>query len=313
MTEHCAMCGGDTRILLKSVDSIFTRYLKQDFSLLQCRACSHVVTHPTPQQDALNQIYHSNYPYEAHWAIRKEKIRRAHHLLSLAPSFYSPGKTLLDLGCGDGSVMEVASMRGMDVTGVDLTEPEVRTRNSKFYKSSIDEFCATWEGKKFDVVVMSHSLEHLEDPSKAFDLISENVLSSRGVLLVAAPNSESWTRKLFGSRWGYWQVPVHIHHFSQNSLRILASRAGLSERKQRTRGADSLFMILTAMNCCRSKSTRISSLKLLFVRTFSAFMWVWIYIGTEDLMFAFVKNWTHGGYGTRPQASTASMFSEHLS
>ena len=45
--------------------------------------------------------------------------------------------------------------------------------------------------------------------------------------------------------WGWYQVPVHLFHFSQPALRALAQDAGFSVDQLSAHGGDSLFVLMT--------------------------------------------------------------------
>jgi hypothetical protein len=75
--------------------------------------------------------------------------------------------------------------------------------------------------------VMWHSLEHLADPLAALKEIAA-MLSPGGTLLVAVPNAEGAQARLFGERWFHLDVPRHLYHFGERSLREVVSAAGLT-------------------------------------------------------------------------------------
>lgn len=70
------------------------------------------------------------------------------------------GKTLLDVGCSSGILMEMAADSGWEVTGVDPNTKDLQSA-SRFGKTynNINEVRG-----EFDWVVASHVLEHVSDP-----------------------------------------------------------------------------------------------------------------------------------------------------
>lgn len=111
-------------------------------------------------------------------------------------------KTLLDLGCLDGSfALSVASQLGVEVVGVDLTQDGIDIaleRTSKFdlpahfYQGKIEYWLEKFveEGRKFDVVTFFEVIEHVEDVQKVLKLIDQ-VLAPGGSVLVSTPDFES--------------------------------------------------------------------------------------------------------------------------
>lgn len=116
-------------------------------------------------------------------------------------------KTLLDLGCLDGSfALSVASQLGLDVTGVDLTKDGIEIAKqrakthglaAKFYQGFVEDRLEEFakKGLKFDVVTFFELIEHVEDVQKVIKLIDQ-VLAPNGIVLVSTPDFES---PLFGA------------------------------------------------------------------------------------------------------------------
>jgi 2-polyprenyl-3-methyl-5-hydroxy-6-metoxy-1,4-benzoquinol methylase len=113
-------------------------------------------------------------------------------------------KTLLDLGCLDGSfALSIAHHLGLQVTGVDLTKDGVDLASDRAHRYGLDGvfvqgFVEDWlerfikEGKKFDVVTFFEIIEHVEDPQRCLKLIDQ-VLAPGGSVLVSTPAFESPT------------------------------------------------------------------------------------------------------------------------
>lgn len=114
----------------------------------------------------------------------------------------SGGKTLLDLGCLDGSfALSCAKQLGLAVTGVDLTKDGIqlakeRTKkyglDAEFYQGFIEQVGTTFadEGRKFDVITFFEIIEHVEDVKLALEIIDE-LLAPGGTVLVSTPDFES--------------------------------------------------------------------------------------------------------------------------
>jgi 2-polyprenyl-3-methyl-5-hydroxy-6-metoxy-1,4-benzoquinol methylase len=82
----------------------------------------------------------------------------------------------------------------------------------------------------FDVISMTHVIEHLVDPVHVIARCRE-LLAPDGLMFVTAPHRPSgWSDaapKLDAWRtWSYNHVPAHVQYFSERSLRRLARAAG---------------------------------------------------------------------------------------
>lgn len=111
-------------------------------------------------------------------------------------------KTLLDLGCLDGSfTLSVARHLGVNTMGVDLTKDGIRIARersakyqlpSKFHQGTIEEWLIDFiaDGLKYDVVTCFEVVEHVKNPTELISLIDQ-VLAPGGSVLMSTPSFES--------------------------------------------------------------------------------------------------------------------------
>jgi len=103
-------------------------------------------------------------------------------------------KTVLDLGCGDGSLMELlAEGKRWKVTGVDLYAENVKAasqRNifTKVFREDVIKFVRQQisKKKKYDVVFCSQVIEHL-DHEKGEELLILVDLIARQRIIIGTP------------------------------------------------------------------------------------------------------------------------------
>lgn len=292
--ERCKFCSGQVEQLVEGLTSNYTRDRElPTFSLLYCKACDVAITHPFPSPASLAQIYSESYAYGAHRAIRREKRKRARDTLRRVEKHFGlptrgpktqTALSLIDLGCGEGVLVQEASLRGYQAVGVDYAAPSSNTQ--RLIQKDLSEFLNSYDGPRFDVVVMSHVLEHMSEPGKTIEQIAANIAHDKSVLIFLVPNRGSRTIKVLRKKWGYWQVPVHLFHFNLNSLSELFNRHGLKVTGIEFRGADSLFWILTAGNFFGLKSKGANSFfGRTLMRVSSSLLAPWMLIGEEDLIF----------------------------
>ncbi len=93
-----------------------------------------------------------------------------------------------------------------------------------FYKGELDSL--PLEAESFDLVIVWHALEHVEDPLGTLE-IAARLLCSSGRLVIAVPNFSSWQAQVFGPQWFHLDVPRHLYHFTPQTLEQGISRAGL--------------------------------------------------------------------------------------
>lgn len=128
-------------------------------------------------------------------------------------------KNLLDFGCGAGNLLRSFSDLRSDLNlfGYDLDEREIgNLLKIKNFKHLISGKLKT--NLKFDLISMSHTLEHLTNPRESLQQLRE-LLSHDGYLAIAVPDCMSDPFKLL--------VADHCSHFSSKTLETLLLSVGL--------------------------------------------------------------------------------------
>jgi 2-polyprenyl-3-methyl-5-hydroxy-6-metoxy-1,4-benzoquinol methylase len=160
-------------------------------------------------------------------------VRRDRELLG-ALRFVAKRKDgrLLDVGCGDGAYLTLMSDLGWEVAGVDPDPAGIAVAQ----QSGLDVHVGTladagFPDSYFDVVTLSHTIEHVHDPVA---LLREcrRVLSPGGELVVLTPNLASDGHRRFGADWLHLDPPRHLVIFTIGSLRRALAAAGFSQIDQ---------------------------------------------------------------------------------
>lgn len=147
-----------------------------------------------------------------------------------------PGR-MLDLGCGDGIVLHLARQDGWQVHGIELFPEQVALVRQTF---GLDVETSDIEGFRgppgsWDVVLLTHVLEHLPDPVGALRKIRD-LLAPGGIGVLEFPNIDALDAKLRRAlrRWHVHRhryradyVPGHVQEFCRASFAFAAEQAGL--------------------------------------------------------------------------------------
>ena len=134
------------------------------------------------------------------------------------------GKRLLEIGVGSGSFLGAARAAGFEAMGCDLSGAICRqvehTHGVPMHCGSLD----TLPGEmRFDVVVMNHVLEHVQEPV-AFLREVRRLLAQGGFVHVAVPNIVCWEAKLSG--WTSYE-PYHLTYFDRETIQRAIGAAEL--------------------------------------------------------------------------------------
>jgi 2-polyprenyl-3-methyl-5-hydroxy-6-metoxy-1,4-benzoquinol methylase len=148
-----------------------------------------------------------------------------------------PGR-MLDLGCGDGTVLWLAREDGWQVQGVELFGDHAKlVRETLGFDVEVSDITA-YQGVKdaWDCVVLTHVLEHLPDPVGALIKI-RGLLKPGGAGVLEFPNIDALDarlRRLLDSlhihrrRYAPSYVPGHVQEFCRASFEFAARQAGLT-------------------------------------------------------------------------------------
>lgn len=118
----------------------------------------------------------------------------------------SPNKRLLDVGCGGGIFCKMASKRGLDIYGIDLSNVAIqRAReilpNANFIIGEAENM--PFKNDFFDYVTCLGSLEHFPNMDKALQEM-KRVLKHNGKVFVFLPNSY-----FIGHIYMAWKHGIH--------------------------------------------------------------------------------------------------------
>jgi len=263
---------------------------------MECLKCGHVVTYPAPSASELTQIYEKNYRYDIHRLIEDEKTWRSRQLASLLNKVLPVGanKSVFEIGAMQGIFLGVLKQLGWSTSGIELDPASVKIASDKginLRQSSITDWLTLGVKSEYDLVVLSHTLEHLTDLSSALAGI-HSALKPNGHVALIVPNCRSTLVKVFGKCWGWWQVPIHLNHFSTVSLEYLCSEAGFTKTYTASVGGDSLMLLSSAMLLLKiapgiktNNTESVSKLTSAVIKLFSASMRYWRCIGNDELIF----------------------------
>ena len=137
--------------------------------------------------------------------------------------------SMLDIGCGLGAYLKELKNRGyINSVGIDISLEAIEEAKisglNVFHISSIKDFCLQ-SVKKYDLITMSHVLEHIEKNEIIEHLIfiKKYLLAEGGSFIVMVPNGQTNA----GAYWMYEDF-THTTLFTSGSLYYVLKSAGFS-------------------------------------------------------------------------------------
>lgn len=245
-TLRCTLCkSNDIRFVKTVKDS--NHYLEGQWSLCYCPSCrvhfladapdpreisryypaQRYYTHNRPRADGklMSMIYGYYYGSDKsaisglmYYALRKS--------INMFPSKnFSNGGYLLDVGCGNGQLLQRFGQYGFHCEGYDVDENALRAAQSIGVTTYSGDFLESVLDQKYGVVILNQVLEHLHDPLKILLRVKELLLEN-GTLIISVPNARCADFRMLRDSWTAFQAPTHLFHHNIDSLTFLVEKAG---------------------------------------------------------------------------------------
>jgi len=136
---------------------------------------------------------------------------------------------MIDVGCGNGGIVESAREYGWEAEGIDVDAGAIDNARGKGLNVHSGTLAAqAYPDATFDLITMSHVIEHLHDPVGILRE-SHRVLKPDGLLMILTPNTSSTERERFGVHWFALDPPRHLILFNPRNLAGAARRAGFKD------------------------------------------------------------------------------------
>ena len=155
-------------------------------------------------------------------------------LLELLGSM-APGRAL-DCGCGAGDNARILSLRGWEVDAITISPDEQLTASQickSVYIANLESGIPPEIQGGYNLVVMSHVLEHLRNPTRLLE-DAKRLLAPDAILAVALPNVLNWRYRFrfLAGRFDYEEEGImdstHLRFYSfASGKRLLESNGYL--------------------------------------------------------------------------------------
>lgn len=234
---------------------ILDPYTRENFILYECRNCEiALISNPPEDLEKYYDNLSGNTMREKPSAFTRFARDRLFSLeFGSILKKLEPKDSILDIGCGDGSLLDFLSRKFHNVYGADLYDESIWKGNSPYQQletpdSLPDEnFC-----RNIRLIMMRHVFEHVPNPQKYLQKLYELGIQD---VVVVVPNRNSIFSRIFASYWYYWDPPRHLTHFSKKSLSRIGNKVGYSSISSMTHGIDEIFVslhtFLMIKNCSR--------------------------------------------------------------
>ena len=139
--------------------------------------------------------------------------------------------SILDLGCGYGSHLQLAVDRGWQCFGVEPSDharaiAQLRLEGKAMIVKSINDLIPHC----FDLILILDVIEHVSSPEELlYPLFNIGAIQEKTTLILTTPNAGSRLAVSDPANWPYHHPPSHLTYYSEKSLNKLFKKLRFSE------------------------------------------------------------------------------------
>lgn len=197
-----------------------------------CRKCGLVMTNPRMTQESYDYFYDKEYGklYRNHDKMDEDyfmkRVEYGQGVYNyIKANWKGDVKDVLEIGCAAGGILYYFDFEECNVTGCDLGSDYI----SYGQRLGMDlRQCHSKEllkdGKKYDLIILNHVLEHFLNIEQELDVISK-LLKEDGVLFVAVPGIKALV-KSYGNDFLRYLQNAHVYDFTLGTLEQVMNKYG---------------------------------------------------------------------------------------
>ncbi|MDA8792857.1 class I SAM-dependent methyltransferase [Bacteriovoracaceae bacterium] len=187
-------------------------------SLKQCQDCDFIFQSPRLSERGLEQYYKKDYrkmrrvpDFENNFS---RELRKGQNYLNQIHPYISDfkNKKILEIGSARGGILKVFKDLGADVEGLewDIACREFANKKGINTKVQFNEL----NNSKFDLIILSHVLEHVDDYSSFLEEIT-GVMNDDSLIFISVPGRKTFERSI--------QI-AHLYYFTPESLKAICDK-----------------------------------------------------------------------------------------
>jgi len=254
----CRICGNIVNNELMVVREMMFG-IDEEFQYCKCAKCGCLQIISPPNDMA--KYYDSNKYYSYHMQVKTSKARDLFHKLLFflytfrvlpAKFFYlrvfpalhvikkiPKNAAILDIGCGDGRLVQDMGVWGYkNCTGID---PFIGKDTFYPYGVKILKQDIFGHNGQYDLIMMHHSLEHLDNQHDIFKELFR-LLKPDGTLLICVPVVDGYPYRKYGVNWYAIDAPRHFYLHTTQSILTLSNVNGFMLKKVEHNSGLSFFI-----------------------------------------------------------------------
>jgi 2-polyprenyl-3-methyl-5-hydroxy-6-metoxy-1,4-benzoquinol methylase len=264
--QNCPACSSTNHQKVMTAEDYLVS--NESFEIMECNDCSLRFTSPIPTDNKISNYYESD-DYISHTGKGNSVINQIYRIVQYFTLWSKKKKvinfsqmrsgSILDIGCGTGKFLKTMKQSGWEIDGVEINETARRVAENNTGSAILNQADFLNSKKKYDVITLWHSLEHLYDLNKYLNRISTS-LNANGVIMIAVPNYQSFDAEYYKQDWAAYDVPRHLYHFSMKAINKLMEKYNFKLIQSKQLPFDPFYVSLLSELSVREKHNILKAL-----------------------------------------------------
>lgn len=228
----CEVCGAEDTCVVVPDDPV---------SIVRCNSCGLIYYNLRPTDEALREYYSAEadgtytlnlhkWQHEVNSQMTQLWIEDFNVLEEWSSSLPSMPPRFLDVGCATGFQLLSAKRKGWEPVGIEPSELIAAWVKEQYgldvVQGTFEEAAvATLPKESFDLILMSHILEHMPHPSRAVHA-AFSLLKRGGLIAIYVPNGDGIQARNDFKKWEWKGFPDHLYFFTHPVLARLLTECG---------------------------------------------------------------------------------------
>jgi 2-polyprenyl-3-methyl-5-hydroxy-6-metoxy-1,4-benzoquinol methylase len=284
---NCKVCGNKMNLYFENCVDINFSMTRNVFNWHKCESCNLMSISPINNSLEVIEEYYNEYDPHKHGVKKLSKFSKSSInkvIKDLKKNQYESAEfTLLDVGCGAGNLLfnirtefNKSNLYGLDFN-IKSATINLEGLGVKLFQGGLNDLNSDL---KFDFIVSSQLLEHIDNPIDYVNFLSKH-LKRNGVVYLDIPFIGSRSFRLFKNYWVHLDTPRHRNLFEISTLTQLFKDYELMQINKFGTGYAYLTSIINLMKY-KFKFSQLS-IKPFFAFIISKF--IEIFIRSDDKLF----------------------------
>lgn len=198
--------------------------IKERGAILKCARCDIAYKADWPSERELKEGYEESIDKQ-YFGLVEERRRSFQYLIEQIERRLPKGK-LLDVGCGEGTLVDIAVKRGWEAEGIEPNKNFVKWAK-KNYGVKIKQgsvFNEKLEKNSYDAITLLDVIEHVPDPILFLKRCRE-LLKDGGYIVISTPNFGSLFSRIMKKNW-FYILSIHLFYFTPKTINMILKKSG---------------------------------------------------------------------------------------